>query len=117
MTAIVEFSERGFAGARSDRIAAAANASKERIYAYYDDKKALFQEVMSVVADGAFSWLPETGRDRPRAGGDLFDAAFARPELLRLMAWRRLETPGGSDSEQAAIAQKVNDTGALKRMN
>jgi AcrR family transcriptional regulator len=108
--AVAEFSARGFAGARVDRIAAAANANKERIYAYFGDKDGLFREVMSVAAADAFSWLPETGRDLPRAGGDLFDAAFANPELLRLTAWRRLESAaGGGEKEEEAITQKVND--------
>ncbi|MGV8880649.1 MAG: TetR family transcriptional regulator [Rhodoglobus sp.] len=108
--AVAEFSARGFAGARVDRIAAAAKANKERIYAYFGDKDGLFREVMSVAAADAFSWLPEKGRDLSRASGDLFDAAFANPELLRLTAWRRLESvAGGDEKEEMAITQKVND--------
>jgi len=38
----IEFAEHGLAGARVDRIAAAAQASKERLYAYFGDKRSLF---------------------------------------------------------------------------
>jgi AcrR family transcriptional regulator len=108
--AVAEFAARGFAGARMDRIAAAANANKERIYAYFGDKEALFREVLKSSAADAFSWLPESGRDLPRAAGDLFDAAFANPDLLRLTAWRRLEHTGASsEQEHADIARKIRD--------
>ena len=40
--AITEFSLCGIAGARVDRIAAAAKANKQAIYAYFGSKEALF---------------------------------------------------------------------------
>lgn len=43
--AVQEFSENGYAGARIDRIAAAAGVNKQRIYAYFSDKEGLFVEV------------------------------------------------------------------------
>ena len=38
-----EFAERGLAGARVDRIAAAAQANKQAIYAYFGSKEQLFR--------------------------------------------------------------------------
>src|SRR5882724_2004178 len=46
-----EFASYGLAGARIDRIARTANASKERLYAHFGDKETLFREV--VAADSA----------------------------------------------------------------
>lgn len=40
--ALVEFSDKGFAGARIDTVAANAGASKPMIYSYYGDKDALY---------------------------------------------------------------------------
>lgn len=49
--AVVEFSNFGFAGARIDRIADAAEVNKQRIYAYFGDKEGLFEEVWRRTAD------------------------------------------------------------------
>ena len=46
-----EFSALGFAGARLNRIAAEANASKERLYSYFQSKQNLFEAVTRIVAD------------------------------------------------------------------
>jgi AcrR family transcriptional regulator len=43
-----EFARHGLAGARIDRIATSASASKERLYSYYGDKAALFQAVLDL---------------------------------------------------------------------
>ena len=45
--ATAEFAEHGLAGARVDRIAAAAACSKERLYAHYGDKESLFTAVLN----------------------------------------------------------------------
>ncbi|WSS45606.1 TetR/AcrR family transcriptional regulator [Streptomyces sp. NBC_01187] len=44
-TAKAEFSQHGIAGARIDRIAKAARTSKERVYAYFSSKVALYRFV------------------------------------------------------------------------
>ncbi|MEV4756989.1 TetR family transcriptional regulator [Micromonospora sp. NPDC049559] len=100
-----EFSERGLAGARVDRIAAAARANKQAIYAYFGSKENLFDAVLAdrlgVLADA----VPYTPDDLPGYAGALFDALNATPELLRLTAWRGLEradaTPGEIESHLA----------------
>jgi AcrR family transcriptional regulator len=46
-----EFAQYGLAGARIDRIARNAQASKERLYAHFGDKETLFREVFA--ADSA----------------------------------------------------------------
>ena len=42
-----EFAHYGLAGARIDRIARTAQASKERLYAHFGDKETLFREVLA----------------------------------------------------------------------
>jgi AcrR family transcriptional regulator len=108
--AIAEFAAHGFAGARIDRIAAGANANKERIYAYFGDKDGLFREAMSSAVNDASAWLPDSGDELARATGDLFDTAFANLELGRLLAWRRLEnTAEDAEDERTQIQHKLAD--------
>ena len=45
--ATAEFAAYGIAGARIDRIAAAASVNKQMIYAYFGSKDALFDVVFS----------------------------------------------------------------------
>ena len=44
--ALDEFSRRGYAGARVDRIARLARVSKRMLFYYFRNKRALFAEVM-----------------------------------------------------------------------
>ena len=49
-----EFAQYGFGGGRIDRIAVGAGANKERIYAYFGDKRALFvATIASVITEVA----------------------------------------------------------------
>ncbi len=92
--ATTEFATHGLAGARVNRIAAAAGANKERLYAYFGDKQQLFGAVLDAAMSRSETHFPEDASDFPNAVGDLFDLAWRRPELVRLLAWWRLE---GSD--------------------
>jgi AcrR family transcriptional regulator len=86
-----EFAQYGLAGARIDRIARAASASKERLYAHFGDKETLFRDV--VVADGAeFLRAVDLRADAvAEFAGDIFDLAQNRPEHLRMITWAQLE--------------------------
>jgi AcrR family transcriptional regulator len=86
-----EFAQYGLAGSRVDRIAAAARASKERLYAHFGDKETLFRGV--VAADGrqyfaAFRMRPDAVAEFV---GDVYDLARSHPEHLRMLTWARLE--------------------------
>jgi AcrR family transcriptional regulator len=85
-----EFAEHGLAGARVDRIAAAASASKERLYAYFGDKRSLFVAVLSAHMDEIMESMPVTGDDLPGFVGGIFDFAQEHPEHFRMMEWARL---------------------------
>jgi AcrR family transcriptional regulator len=102
-----EFVRVGFAGARVDRIAAAATANKQAIYAYFGSKGALFDAVLSdrlrVLADVA----PFTPDDLPGYTGALFDELTGDPGLQRLTQWKMLERPEASEQEREAHLSKA----------
>jgi AcrR family transcriptional regulator len=86
-----EFAHYGLAGARIDRIARVAEASKERLYAHFGDKETLFRSV--VAADSAEFFAAVTLRPEavPEFVGDIYDLARQRPEHLRMITWANLE--------------------------
>ncbi len=86
-----EFAQYGLAGSRIDRIAAAARASKERLYAHFGDKETLFRDV--VAADGRKYFAAFRMRADAVAEfvGDVYDLARSHPEHLRMLTWARLE--------------------------
>ncbi|MEY7973397.1 TetR family transcriptional regulator [Saccharomonospora xinjiangensis] len=92
--AVEEFSAKGFAGARIDRIAAGAAVNKERIYQYFGNKEALFDAALLAELDRLADAVPLDG-DTPDAlaayAGDVFDYYVDRPHLARLLYWEGLE--------------------------
>lgn len=102
-----EFVRVGLAGARVDRIAAAASANKQGIYAYFGSKEGLFDAVLEdrlrVLADV----VPFTADDLPAYTGALFDGLVADPGLQRLTQWKMLERPEASDQELDAHLSKA----------
>jgi len=96
-----EFARYGFAGARIDRIAKEASASKERLYAYFADKQALFEAVLALGVDEFFEAVTIRDGDLPEFVGAVFDHAHSTPDHLRILTWARLDdvplpTPTGS---------------------
>lgn len=86
-----DFARYGIAGARVDRIAAEAGVSKAQIYTYYGDKLALFGAVFRTHASAIVDEIPFTADDLPGYATGLYDAARRRPDVIRLLAWARLE--------------------------
>jgi AcrR family transcriptional regulator len=86
-----EFAQYGLAGARIDRIAKAADASKERLYAHFGDKESLFRGVVAADAAEFFAAVTLRPDDVPEFVGDIFDLAGRRPEHLRMITWANLE--------------------------
>ena len=99
----IEFAEHGLAGARVDRLAAAAHASKERLYAYVGDKRSLFiatiEENFAMLAEA----IPFTPHNLPGFAGAVYDHVTAHPEHARMLSWARLEGEGAA----VAAAQGV----------
>jgi AcrR family transcriptional regulator len=91
--ASVEFSERGLAGARVNRIAENAKANKQLIYAYFGDKSSLFDSVLTARLQELTDAVPMDPYDLPTWVVEQFDYIIANPDLLRLAAWQALERP------------------------
>lgn len=95
--ATVEFARHGIAGARIARIAESARTSKERVYAHFRGKDALYRHVADreLAAVAAATGLDAS--DLPAYAGRVHDYFLARPAARRLMRWGELELPAASD--------------------
>jgi AcrR family transcriptional regulator len=105
--AIEEFSEYGLAGARVDRIAAAAAANKRSIYAYFESKEKLFDAALHHVLAKMIADVPLTEDDLPGYAGRLFDYHLAHPQGFRMNTWRQLERPASGPESGAMYSHKV----------
>jgi AcrR family transcriptional regulator len=104
-----EFAAHGIAGARIDRIEAAANANRALIYSYFGNKDGLFDAVMDASVARVLAEVPFTSEDLPGYAGRLFDFLIANPHLLRLATWHRLERVGtGHDTPGLTDSHRVN---------
>jgi AcrR family transcriptional regulator len=110
-----EFSRYGIAGARIDRITAAARTNKAQVYGYFGSKEGLFGAVLADCLSQ--SEVPFDVNDLPGWAVGLYDQALQRPRLMRLMGWLRLEQrPAGRvfenvdlDPKFAAVARAQAD--------
>ena len=102
-----EFSEQGLAGARVDRIAMAARANKQAIYAYFGSKEDLFDAVLTHRLGELADAVPLTPGDLPGYAGALFDALTDTPDLLRLTRWRGLERHDAGPGEVESHREKA----------
>src|ERR1700742_952482 len=107
--AYAEFVELGFAGARVGRIATAAAANKQAIYAYFGSKEALFDAVLGDRLQVLADVVPFTPDDLPGYIGALFDALTDDPGLLRLTQWKALERPEASPGALGLFAYVVGN--------
>ena len=89
--ATAEFAQYGIAGARVDRIAAAAGSNKSMIYAYYTSKDRLFDAVFDAIIVRNMHDVPVDAHDLPEYAACLFDQWQTYPEVLRLGTWDWLE--------------------------
>jgi AcrR family transcriptional regulator len=108
--AAAEFVAHGVAGARVDRIAAAAGANKRLIYDYFGDKDGLFDAVLDRFTEDAVGAVPIEAGDLPAYAARLFDYHNDNPDLLRLVTWARLEgrtTPSAQEQRQASYRRRV----------
>ncbi|MEV4754996.1 TetR family transcriptional regulator [Micromonospora sp. NPDC049559] len=89
--AAAEFAAYGIAGARVDRIAAAARSNKAQIYHYFGSKDGLFDAVFNALVVRGVREVPIDATDLPEYAGRLFDSYERYPKVARLAAWYRLE--------------------------
>ncbi|EPD56895.1 MULTISPECIES: TetR/AcrR family transcriptional regulator [Streptomyces] len=110
-----EFSEHGLAGARVDRIAERSGVNKQRIYAYFGNKEALFAAVMAKVYAHMSEAvpIPTTEEGLRSYVGEVFDY-HRQSDLVRLLAWEGLhyrDRPIPDEKEREAYY--VHKTAAL----
>ncbi|MEU0838402.1 TetR family transcriptional regulator [Streptomyces sp. NPDC005962] len=112
-----DFAAHGIAGARVDRIAAAAGVNKAQLYAYFGDKLGLFEAVFRLHADAVADAVPFTATDLAGYAVRLYDAFLARPDLVRLVTWAKLEGihTGSLAPEAPAVAAKLRAVSEAQR--
>jgi AcrR family transcriptional regulator len=91
--ALAEFADHGPSGTTIDRIARRAQINRERVYAYFGDKSALFATVVRGEVDSLAAAVPltiESARDVGDFAGKAFDYQLAHPALARLVLWEGL---------------------------
>jgi AcrR family transcriptional regulator len=109
--AAAEFAAHGIAGARVDRIAAAAQCNKQAIYAYYGSKESLCDAVLEAMVVDIVESVPIDALDLPGYAVRLYDRYQAQPDALRLATWYALE---GKSLPQSAIASLYPKIEALR---
>ncbi|MEV6966026.1 TetR family transcriptional regulator [Hamadaea sp. NPDC051192] len=89
--ATAEFSEHGIAGARVERIAKAAKTSKERVYAHFQSKEALYRFVAARELAAVAEATRMDPADLPGYAGRVHDYFLQHPARRRLMTWGQME--------------------------
>nr|WP_281373039.1 TetR family transcriptional regulator [Kineococcus aurantiacus] len=112
--ATAEFSARGLAGARVDRIAAAAGSNKAQIYHYFGSKDGLFAAVFDRIVARTTSDVPIDVDDLPGYAGRLHDSYTARPEVQRIAAWHRLEQSGTGEEAGRRRVRSIEESNRAK---
>lgn len=115
--ATAEFAAYGIAGARVDRIAAAAQANKALIYSYFGSKEQLFAAAFNAGVVATMADVPFDVDDLPGYAARLFDYQAAHPETYRLAVWARLEwgdTGPQIEAANAANARKIEQVAAAQ---
>lgn len=113
--ATAEFAAHGIAGARVDRIAATADANKSLIYAYFGNKDALFDAVFEAMVATTVEEVAIDADDLPGFAVRIFEHRLAHPELIRLVAWDRLERDGAGVAGEAVRAAHETKVKAISR--
>src|SRR5580693_6295766 len=77
-----EFAARGIAGARIDRIIAAARTNKAQLYGYFGSKDGLFDAVIADCVVSFTNAVPFDVSDLPGWAVGLYDENLRRPDLV-----------------------------------
>lgn len=112
--AAVEFATHGVAGARTSRIAAAAQANEALLFRYFGSKQSLFERVYDELVERTVGDISIDAEHLPEYAGALFDYYEQHQDLLRLSIWSVLEHPRSSVSP-AVSASTAQKTEAIER--
>ncbi|GAA1484285.1 TetR/AcrR family transcriptional regulator [Brachybacterium fresconis] len=86
-----EFAVHGIAGARVERIVAAARTNKAQLYDYFGSKDGLFDAIFEASLERIVEVVPIDSSDLPDWAVRLYDEYLRQPALIRLATWTRLE--------------------------
>ncbi|WP_134766629.1 TetR family transcriptional regulator [Nocardioides sp. 1609] len=118
--ATAEFAQHGIAGARVDRVAAAARTNKAQLYSYFGSKDQLFDTVFAASMQHVMDVVPISADDLADWAVRLYDEYLVRPDLIRLATWARLERrPAGHlmderiDEPKLAAIAAAQSAGAI----
>jgi AcrR family transcriptional regulator len=93
--ALVEFSTKGFAGARVDAIARRARGNKRMLYHYFGNKKGLFGAVLRHNITERAQWGAQLPDDPGQCVALWFQSACNDADWVRLLEWEALQNGGG----------------------
>jgi TetR/AcrR family transcriptional regulator len=112
--ALSEFAEQGLAGARTERIAAAAGVNKALLYYYFDSKDKLYAAALELSAgrirDSSMAvFLSETtpGERLVRSALNHFDRVVSQREFQRLMQHEMVRLHKGESAGIDVIIRRV----------
>ncbi|MGN6445243.1 TetR family transcriptional regulator [Amnibacterium sp.] len=110
-----EFAAAGFGGGRVERIAARAGSNKERIYAYFGDKRSLFAAAVASAVE-ELGGVAVAGPDGLGGWAErLFDFMAAHPDTLRLLRWAHLESDAPAEEADERLAELPRPEDAVAR--
>ena len=112
--ALSEFSANGLAGARTERIAAAAGVNKALLYYYFDSKEKLYLAALEMIAakvrdsSMAVFLLDGTAGERIlRAALNHFDRILAQQEFQSLMQQEMMRLHKGESGAMPVLVKRV----------
>ncbi|HXJ84385.1 MAG TPA: TetR/AcrR family transcriptional regulator [Candidatus Methylomirabilis sp.] len=111
--ALSEFSTRGLAGARVDRIARRARVNKRMLYHYFGNKDDLFREIMRRKLEERAAWAAGAPDDPGETLTHWFRLACEDRDWVRLVEWEALSVGDGpvlSETER----RRAFDSGVAK---
>src|ERR1700720_2321541 len=108
--ALVEFSAKGFAGARVDAIARRARVNKRMLYYCFGRKQDLYREILRrKIADRA-GFIESTPNDFAGALAHIYLSGGTDIDFIRLMEWEAIESGGRkciAEDERRALFEKA----------
>lgn len=112
--ALTEFSAYGLAGARTDRIAAAAGVNKALLYYYFESKENLYVAALEMIAAkirdrsmAVFLREASAGERLLRTALDHFDRILAQREFQSLMQQEMMRFHKGESSAMDVLVKRV----------
>jgi TetR/AcrR family transcriptional regulator len=111
--ALREFSARGLAGARVDRIARRARINKRMLYHYFGNKDDLFREIMRRKLEERVAWATAAPDDPGETLSHWFRLACEDTDWVHLIQWEALSVGDGPVLSEAE-RRRAFDSGVAK---